>query len=206
VLFLLAGGPIFLDRFAPGFRMTAAHCVGSVSFPWGRTSCEEDPDVQTTKQVTIFLENKPGRLANVLAALAADKVNIMALSVMDKHEHSVLRLVSDNPAKTMQIVQTLNTPCTETEVLVVELRNQPGALSHVCEILATEHINIDYAYCSSGGRNGKVVGIFKLSNTEKAMRVLGQSPNASSRRLEKRVVRDQRTYQAKAKANNSRQK
>ena len=158
--------------------------------------------MQTTKQITVFLENKPGRLANVLAALAAEKVNITALSVMDKHEHSVLRLTTDDPAKTSQVIQKLNTPFTEAEVLVVELKNQPGALSHVCEVLATEHINIDYAYCSSGGRNGKVVGIFRVSNAEKAMRVLAKSPNQSSRRLEKRVVRDQRVYAPKG--NNSR--
>ena len=153
--------------------------------------------MEITKQISVFLENKPGRLANVLAALAAEKVNITALSVMDKHEHSVLRLTTDSPAKTSQIVQKLNAPFTETDVLVVELKNQPGALSHVCEVLAAEHINIDYAYCSSGGRNGKVVGIFKVSNTDKAMRVLGQSPNNSTRRLEKRVVRDQRVYSPK---------
>ena len=58
-------------------------------------------------------------------------------------------------------------------MLVVELRNQPGELAHVCELLGGEHINIEYAYCSSGGRNGKTVGVFKVSNTEKAMRVLG---------------------------------
>src|SRR5208283_1597365 len=84
--------------------------------------------METTKQVTVFLENKPGRLANVLSTLAREKVNITALSVMDKHEHSVLRMVTDDDAKTMQLLLGLNTPCTETEVLVVELRNQPGAL------------------------------------------------------------------------------
>jgi hypothetical protein len=153
--------------------------------------------MQTTKQITVFLENKPGRLANVLAALAEEKVNITALSVMDKHEHSVLRLTTDDPVKTSQVIQKLNTPFTEAEVLIVELKNQPGALSHVCEVLAKEHINIDYAYCSSGGRNGKVVGIFRVSNADKAMRVLAKSPNESSRRLEKRVVRDQRVYAPK---------
>ena len=163
---------------------------------------EEVIAVETTKQVTVFLENKPGRLANVLAALAAERVNIIALSVMDKHEHSVMRLVTDDPKNMVRIIQTLNAPFTEADVLMVELRNQPGALSHVCEILAAEHINIDYAYCSSGGRNGKVVGIFKLSNTEKAIRVLSASPNVSARRLEKRVLRDQRTYTPKS--NNAR--
>ena len=151
--------------------------------------------METTKQITVFLENKPGRLANVLSALAREKVNITALSVMDKHEHSVLRLVSDDAAKTAQVVQSLNTPYTEADVLAVELRNQPGALAHVCEVLAAEHVNIDYAYCSSGGRNGKVVGIFKVSNAEKAMRVLGQPVNNSARRLERRPLRDQRAYQ-----------
>jgi hypothetical protein len=153
--------------------------------------------VETTKQITVFLENKPGRLANVLSALAHEKVNITALSVMDKHEHSVLRLVTDDSAKTALIVQGLNTPFTEAEVLAVELRNQPGALAHVCEVLAAEHVNIDYAYCSSGGRNGKVVGVFKVSNAEKAMRVLGQSPNSANRRLERRPLRDQRAYAPK---------
>jgi len=153
--------------------------------------------MQTIKQITVFLENKPGRLANVLAALATQKVNLTALSVMDKQEHSVMRMVGDDPSKTAKVIHSLNTPFTETDVLLVELRNQPGALSHVCEMLAAEHINIDYAYCSSGGRNGKVCGIFKVSNTDKAMRVLGAPANNSARRLEKRVLRSKQSYAAK---------
>lgn len=156
--------------------------------------------METTKQITVFLENKPGRLANVLSALAREKVNITALSVMDKHEHSVLRIVTDDAAKTAQMIQSLNTPYTEAEVLVVELRNQPGALAHVCEILAAEHVNIDYAYCSSGGRNGKVIGVFKVSNAEKAIRVLSQGSNNSGRRLERRPLRNQRVYAPKGNA------
>jgi hypothetical protein len=152
--------------------------------------------VPTTKQITVFLENKPGRLANVLSELARQKVNVTALSVMDRHEHGVLRLVADDAAKAAEVLQGINTPYTEAEVLLVELRNQPGALAHVCEVLAAEHIQIDYAYCSSGGRNGKVFGIFKVSNAEKAARVLGESPNNSQkRRLERRPLRDLRTYQ-----------
>jgi hypothetical protein len=153
--------------------------------------------VQTTKQITVFLENKPGRLANVLSALAHQKINITAMSVMDKHENSVLRVVTDDPAGTVQLVQGLNMPSTETDVLAVELRNQPGALAHVCEVLAAEHIHVDYAYCSSGGRNGRVVGIFKVSNSDKAIRVLGQSTNNTNRRVERRPPRDQRTYTAR---------
>jgi hypothetical protein len=151
--------------------------------------------VPTAKQITVFLENKPGRLANILSELARQKVNITALSVMDSHEHGVLRLVPDDAANTVRILHGLGTPCTESDVLLVELRNQPGALAHVCEALAAEHIQIDYAYCSSGGRNGKVVGIFKVSNADKAMRVLSSTPNNSDRRrLERRPMVDRRSY------------
>jgi hypothetical protein len=152
--------------------------------------------VETTKQITVFLENKPGRLAHVLSALAREKVNITAMSVMDKHEHGVLRIVTEDAPATASLLQSLNMPFTETDVLAVELRNQPGALAHVCEVLAAEHINVDYAYCSSGGRNGRVFGIFKVANSEKAMRVLGQASNNSNRRT--RQLRDQRSYAARS--------
>ncbi|MBI3823579.1 MAG: ACT domain-containing protein [Planctomycetes bacterium] len=149
--------------------------------------------MQTRKQVTVFLENKPGRLAQVLSALAHGKINIIALSVMDRHEHGVLRVVTEDEAATVKVLQTLNTHFTESDVLAVELKNQPGALANICERLAEEHVNIDYAYCSSGGRNGKVFGIFKVSNLEKAQRIVSEGAK-NSRKLEKPTLRDQRTY------------
>lgn len=152
--------------------------------------------METTKQISVFLENKPGRLANVLSALAKEKINIHALSVMDSHEHSVLRLVTDDVARTTQTLKAIGTPYAEADVLVVELRNQVGALSNVCGLLGAEHINIDYAYCSAGGKNGKTLGVFKVSNTEKAMKVLGGPVDvATRRRLEGRPLRDRRSYQ-----------
>ena len=152
--------------------------------------------METTKQVSVFLENKPGRLANVLSALAKEKVNITALTVMDSHEHSVLRLVTDDVARTAQVLKGLGAQHAVADVLLVELRNQPGALANICGLLGAEHINIDYAYCSAGGRNGKTFGIFKVSNTEKAMKVLGGPVDVATRRkLDSRPLRDRRTYQ-----------
>jgi hypothetical protein len=138
--------------------------------------------VEITKQIAVFLENKPGRMANVLSALAREKVNLIALTVMDSHEHSVLRLVADDLNKTRQVIKNLGSPFAETDVVIVELRNQVGALAHVCELLAGDHVNIEYAYCSAGGRNGKTLGVFKVSNPEKALRTLSESPNSTSRR------------------------
>lgn len=144
--------------------------------------------MQTTKQVSIFLENKPGRLAKVLSALERDKINVTGLTVMDSHEHSVLRIVTSDLPKTAQVLKGLNAPYTETEVLLVELRNQPGALAHVCEQLANEHINIDYCYVSAGGKNGKTYGVFKVANTDKAMRVLNKPANNKLRQMGRRPM------------------
>ena len=152
--------------------------------------------METTKQIAVFLENKPGRLANVLLALAREKVNITALTVMDSSEHSVLRFVADDLEVSRKVLKELSIPNALADVMIVELRNQPGELAHVCELLGAEHINIEYAYCSSGGRNGKTVGVFKVANVQKAMRVLGESPNNSvRRRLEQRPLRNRRAYQ-----------
>ena len=151
--------------------------------------------METTKQISIFLENKPGRLANVLLALAREKVNVSALSVMDSHEHSVLRCILDEREKAHQVLKELGIPFAESEVMLVELRNQPGELAHVCELLAAEHINIEYAYGSSGGRNGKSFGVFKVSNAVKATRLLGEAPNNSMRRrLAQRPMRNRQSY------------
>jgi len=155
--------------------------------------------METSKQISVFLENKPGRLANVLSALAREKVNIIAMSVMDSHEHSALRFVCEDAASAARVLKELGTPHAEAEVLVVELRNHPGALAHVCELMGAEHVNIDYAYCSAGGRNGKTLGVFKVSNTEKARKLLGGALDINARRrLEGRPLRDRRAYQPKA--------
>ena len=154
--------------------------------------------MQTARQVSVFLENKPGRLAKVLSALAREKINITAMTVMDSHEHNVLRFVTSDLAATVKVLNGLGTPHAETDVVQLELRNQPGALAHICEVLAQQHVNIDYAYCSSGGRNGKTVGVFKLSNAEKALRVLSDGNNHSARRpKERRPRRDPRAYQGR---------
>jgi len=61
--------------------------------------------METAKQISVFLENKPGRMANVLSALAQEKINLVALTIMDSHEHSVLRLVADNLDKSRRVIK-----------------------------------------------------------------------------------------------------
>jgi hypothetical protein len=128
------------------------------------------------KQFTVFLINKPGRLAQVCSELARHKVNIIALTVMDTTEHGVLRMVVEQPDQAREILAALNLEVTETDVLVVEMPNRPGAMAAVTEQLAHDHINIHYAYVSSGAAGGRTLGVFKVSDLRKAEKVITTAP------------------------------
>src|SRR4051812_15758471 len=123
-------------------------------------------------EVTARLENKPGRLAKICSALAQEKINIRALTVMDTHERSVLRLVIDQLEPTRKVLTSLGCEFSMSEVLAVELENRPGALTRVLEALAAENINIEYAYASGASAPGKSMGIFHTSNPKRALQVL----------------------------------
>src|SRR5215210_9045216 len=123
-------------------------------------------------EVTARLENKPGRLAKICSALAHEKIDIQALSVMDTGVRSVLRLVTDQVEATKRVLTSLGTEFEDTEVLAVEMENRPGTLARVLERLAEEHINIDYAYASTAQTPGKALGIFHTSNQKRALQVL----------------------------------
>lgn len=124
------------------------------------------------RQFTVQLENKPDRLLNVCSTLAKEKLNLTAVTVANHHDRGVLRLVTDDMAKTRKVLAALNVPFQEDEVLLVPMANRPGALAQVCEKLAEENIYIDYAYSSAASQNGKSIGIFKTSNPLRSLKLL----------------------------------
>lgn len=128
--------------------------------------------MQIVTQFSVFLVNKPGILAQVSRQLAQAKINILAMTMMDSSEHGVLRLVVEDPEKLRAALSSLNLPTTETEVLLLEMSNRPGALAEVCGRLAEAHVNISYAYCTTGMQGGKTKGIFKVADIKKAAKVL----------------------------------
>ena len=133
--------------------------------------------MQLVKQYSLFLENKPGLLAQVARQLAKAKINVLAMTMMDSSEHGVLRMVVHNGAEAFRAaVNALNLPMTETEVLLVEMPNRPGSLAEVCGKLAESHINISYAYCTTGAPGGRTTGVFKVADIKKAMKVLSKGP------------------------------
>jgi hypothetical protein len=132
-------------------------------------------DPRTDTQFSIFLVNKPGVLARVTGALGDAKLNIHAMTLVDSQEHGVLRVVADNPNTTRQVLTQLNLPMTETEVLCLDLSNRPGALGDIAALLGQHHVNINYAYCTSGAPGGRTTGIFKVADPKKALHVLKEA-------------------------------
>lgn len=127
--------------------------------------------MKAAKQFSVFLVNKPGILSQVCDALADKKVNVIAITLMDSVEHGVFRLVPEDVEKARSVLKRLNIPTTETDVLSVEMPNRPGALADLCSRLNAEHISIKYAYVTSGAAGGRTVGIFKVDNLQKALKV-----------------------------------
>lgn len=123
-------------------------------------------------QFSVFLVNKPGVLASVMNALAKARINIAALTLTDYMEHGVLRLVCNDETAARVVLGKAHDRCTETEVLVLELSNEPGAFAAVAQKLADEHINISYAYCTGGAPGGHTTAVFKVADMKKAMKVL----------------------------------
>jgi len=132
-------------------------------------------NLHPTTQFSVFLVNKPGVLAQVTRALAEAKINIVAMTLVDSQEHGVLRVVAEHPNETRDVLKKLNLPMTETEVLCLDLSNDPGALADVAQLLGTNHVNINYAYCTSGARGGRTTGIFKVADPSKAFKLLQKS-------------------------------
>jgi hypothetical protein len=126
-------------------------------------------------EVTAYLENKPGRLAKICSALAHEKIDIRALSVMETDGPSVLKLITSELESTKNVLTSLGTEFRVSEVLAVQLENRTGALARVLEKLAEEHINVDYAYASTAQAPGKALGIFHTSNPKRASQVLNEA-------------------------------
>jgi hypothetical protein len=129
-------------------------------------------DTKTATQFSVFLVNKPGVLAQVTRSLAEAKQNLVAMTLVDSQEHGVLRMVIEDGVEARRVLGKLNLPMTETEVVCIDLSNRPGALADVAQLLGENHININYAYCTSGAPGGRTTGVFKVADLNKARHVL----------------------------------
>lgn len=124
------------------------------------------------KQISIFLENKKGRLADVTDLLAKQNINIRALSLADTAEFGILRLIVDDPDKCAAALKNENFVAQETDVIAVEVEDRPGGLNRVMSVFEKENLNIEYMYAVVEKSKNNALVIFRIDDYKKAIDVL----------------------------------
>ncbi len=100
----------------------------------------------TVKQLSVFVQNIPGRLAEITGFLAQHNINLRAISMADTTDFGILRLIVDDPEHSAKLLRDNDYTVSITEVLAVGFADTPGSLAQVLALLATESISVDYAY------------------------------------------------------------
>jgi len=128
------------------------------------------------KQVSVFLENKSGRLADVSRILGENNIDIRALSIADTAEYGILRIIVDKPDYAVQILKEKGFSVRTTEVIAVGVADKPGGLLETLEILKQANIPIEYMYAFIGNiEKDKAIVILRVDDTQKAIQVLQEN-------------------------------
>lgn len=129
----------------------------------------------SVKQISVFIENKQGRLVAVTSCLAAKGVNILALAAADTTDYGILRLIVDQPQAAYRALKEANFTVRETEVLAAEVDDAPGGLNRMLKVLEEERINVEYIYSFFGNRVSRALNILKVDDAERAAVALEQA-------------------------------
>jgi hypothetical protein len=128
--------------------------------------------MQITKQLAIFLDNRPGMLARLADELAKAKINIYAITTSDTVDHTVIRMVVSDYRKAMHVFEVHGTLVVEDDVLMIDGSNKPGEIARLAHKLADAKINIEYCYSATPADARKGLLIMRVSNAGKALKVL----------------------------------
>ena len=126
-----------------------------------------------TKQLSVFIENRQGRLGEVLQVLRENEVNILSLSLADTTEYGLLRLIVNNPVLGREKLASNGFSTMLTDVLVIKIPHQAGSLQKLLEVLSQNGINIEYMYGLSI-EDAEASVVVKASNLEDALKVINQ--------------------------------
>lgn len=124
------------------------------------------------KQISIFIENSPGRLYEVTQALGAAGINLSALSLADIGDYGVLRLLVSDVATARRIFMKKHLPARVDDVVAVEISDYPGSLAKVLKPLLEAEVNITYMYSSIGFSSGQAMVIFRFNDNDQAIKIL----------------------------------
>lgn len=126
------------------------------------------------KQISVFLENKEGRLAHVTRVLGDAGINIRALSLADTSDFGILRILVNNPDQTYKILRDAGFTVSETEVIVVQVPDTPGGLAEILDQVSVQNLNIEYLYAFLGTAGNQALIIFKVEDINQARQVFSE--------------------------------
>ncbi len=127
------------------------------------------------KQMSVFLENKSGRLAQVTRVLGENGVNIRALSIADTTDFGILRLIVNDPDKTYQVLKEAGFTVSATDVIAVEVADRPGGLADILQSLQEAGINIEYLYAFVQKTPSAALVVLRVEQLDEAVKALQES-------------------------------
>jgi len=124
------------------------------------------------EQISVFLENKSGRLSEVTRVLGDAGVNIRALSVADTSDFGILRIIVNDVDKAIRVLKTSSFTVSKTEVVAVEVPDTPGGLADILGLLEREKVNVEYMYAFVEGSSNNALIVFRFDENDRAIEVL----------------------------------
>jgi len=126
-------------------------------------------------QISVFLENRKGRLYEICSRLGQNGINIRALTIAETETFGVLRLIVDKPDAAVKMFQQNNITANRTEVVAVEVPDKPGGLADVLKVLTDADVNVEYMYGFMEKFSDKALMVFRFDDPEKAAAVLASA-------------------------------
>lgn len=123
-------------------------------------------------QISVFLENKSGRLAEVTRTLSANQIDIRALYIADTSEYGILRMIVDQPVKAQEVLNAQGFTVSATHVIAIAVPNKPGMLDEALELLSDGAISVDYLYAYVGRSQDDAIVIIRVQNPQLALEKL----------------------------------
>ncbi len=127
------------------------------------------------QQISVFVENKKGRLADITGILKAQQIDIHAISIADTTNFGILRMIVNRPEEAVQAIHAAGYTVNTTDVIAVEVPDHPGGLHHVLELLDQKDISIEYLYSFVRTQSDSALILFKVENAEAAIQTLQNS-------------------------------
>ena len=131
--------------------------------------------MEIARQLAVFLDNRPGTLARVCEAFSEKGINIHALATSDTIDHSVVRMVVDDPQTAIWLLEENGAMVVEDEVLLIDNNNKPGGLAELARTLGRAEVNIEYLYCATAPKSRKGLLVVRVDDVNKALDVLKKS-------------------------------